>query len=119
MRSGVQPPIGSTWQLGSVSEPRPPVGCSPRVRPFPPRPPPEVPSFVRSLPRYYDLIRLLTRVHARRAAFAFPSRPGTRPGTDETSQVPRKELPHVAQGLRLREVLPMQAIRHGTMLPSH
>jgi hypothetical protein len=25
-----------------VSEPRPPVGCSPRVRPFPPRPPPEV-----------------------------------------------------------------------------
>jgi hypothetical protein len=23
-----------------------------------------------------------------------------------------------AQGLRLREVLPMQAIRHGTMLPS-
>src|SRR5260370_16569632 len=37
-----QPPIGSTWHLGSVSEPRPPVGCSPRVRPFPPRPPPEV-----------------------------------------------------------------------------
>jgi len=29
-------------QLGSVSEPRPPVGCSPRVRPFPPRLPPEV-----------------------------------------------------------------------------
>src|ERR1700732_5011147 len=44
MRSGAQPPIGSTWQLGSVSEPRPPVGCSPRVRPFPPRPPPEVAS---------------------------------------------------------------------------
>src|SRR5450631_3380316 len=42
MRSGAQPPIGSTWYLGSVSEPRPPVGCSPRVRPFPPRPPPEV-----------------------------------------------------------------------------
>src|SRR6266436_3776644 len=42
MRSGAQPPIGSTWHLGSVSEPRPPVGCSPRVRPFPPRPPPEV-----------------------------------------------------------------------------
>src|SRR5258708_7207952 len=38
---GAQPPIGSTWHLGSVSEPRPPVGCSPRVRPFPPRPPPE------------------------------------------------------------------------------
>src|SRR4029077_13828152 len=36
---GVQPPIGSTWLFGSVSEPRPPVGCFPRVRPFPPRPP--------------------------------------------------------------------------------
>src|SRR6266446_5950931 len=35
MRSGAQPPIGSTWHLGSVSEPRPPVGCSPRARPFP------------------------------------------------------------------------------------
>src|SRR5712671_6947225 len=42
MQSGGQPPIKSTWYLGSVSEPRPPVGCSPRVRPFPPRPPPEV-----------------------------------------------------------------------------
>src|SRR6266849_8051384 len=41
MRSGAQPPMGSTWHLGSVSAPRPPVGCSPRVRPFPPRPPPE------------------------------------------------------------------------------
>src|SRR5258708_20277750 len=42
MRSGPKPPIGSTWHLGSVSAPRPPVGCSPRVRPFPPRPPREV-----------------------------------------------------------------------------
>src|SRR5882762_7768616 len=72
----------------------------------------KLPSFVRSLPRYYDLIRLLIRVHARRAAFAFPSRPGTSPGTGETSQVPHKELLHV------RKVLPMQAIRHGTMSPS-
>src|SRR5262249_41639014 len=94
MQSGAQPPIGSTWYLGSVSEPRPPVGCSPRVRPFPPRPPP-LPSFVRSLPRYYGLIRLLIRVHARRAAIAFPSLPGTSPGTGETSQVPRKVLLHV------------------------
>src|SRR5215467_15957452 len=54
-----------------------------------------LPSFVRSLPRYYDLIRLLTHVHARRAAFAFPSRPGTSPGASETSQVPRKKLLHV------------------------
>ena len=42
VRSGAQPPTGSTWQLGSVSEPRPPVGCFPWVRPFPPRPPQEV-----------------------------------------------------------------------------
>src|SRR5258707_12357860 len=42
LRSGAQPPIGSTWYLGSVSEPRPPVSCFPRVRPFPPQPPPEV-----------------------------------------------------------------------------
>src|SRR6266481_1270378 len=55
----------------------------------------KLPSFVRSLPRYYDLIRLLIRVHARRTASAFPSRPGTNPGTGETSQVPRKELLHV------------------------
>src|SRR5713226_406577 len=55
----------------------------------------KLPSFVRSLPRYYGLIRLLIRVHARRAAFAFPSRPGTSPGAGETSQVPRKELLHV------------------------
>src|SRR5215471_15026741 len=87
MRTSAQPPIGSTWQLGSVSEPRPPVGCSPRVRPFPPRPPRKLPSFVRSLPRYYDLIRLLIRVHARRTASAFPSRPGTSPGTGETCRV--------------------------------
>src|SRR6202051_5375857 len=95
MRSGAQPPIGSTSQLGSVSEPRPPVGCSPRVRPFPPRPPPEVAflcSVASSVLRPHPTSH---RVHARRAAFAFPSRPGKRPGTDETSQVPRKELLHV------------------------
>ena len=41
-RSNAQPPVGSTWYLGSMSEPRSPVGCFPRVRPFPPRPPREV-----------------------------------------------------------------------------
>jgi hypothetical protein len=44
---------------------------------------------------HYDLIRLLTHVHARRAASAFPSRPGMSPGADEISQVPRKELLNV------------------------
>jgi hypothetical protein len=95
MQSGAQPPIESTWYLGSVSEPRPPVGCSPGVRPSLQDLRRKLPSFVRSLPRYYGLIRLLIHVHARRAAIAFPSRPGTSPGTDETSQVPRKELLHV------------------------
>ena len=33
MHSSAQPPIESAWCLGSVSEPRPPVGCFPRVRP--------------------------------------------------------------------------------------
>src|SRR5258705_11654841 len=44
LRSGAQPPIGSTWYLASVPEPRPPVSCFPRVSPFPPQPPPEVTS---------------------------------------------------------------------------
>src|SRR5580700_5024576 len=118
MRSGAQPPIGSTWELGSVSEPRPPVGCSPRVRPFPPPPPPEVAFLCSALPRYYDLIRLLIRVHARRAAFAFPSRPGTRPGTGETSQVPRKELLHVHKVSDCARFFPCKPLRHGMMLPS-
>jgi hypothetical protein len=39
-----QPLFGSTRHIGSVSEPRPPNGCSPWVRPFPPRLPPGVAS---------------------------------------------------------------------------
>ena len=95
MPSGAQPPIGSTWQLGSVSGPRPPVGCSPRVRPFPPRPPPEV-AFLCSVAS--SVLRPHPTSHPRACSaygFAFPSRPGTRPGAGETSQVPRKELLHV------------------------
>src|ERR1700680_4118279 len=60
-----------------------------------------------------DLIRLLIRVHARRAAFAFPSRPGTSPGTDETSQVPRKELLHVHKVSDCARFCPCKPIRHG------
>src|ERR1700674_5044445 len=78
----------------------------------------KLPSFVRSLRRYYDLIRLLIRVHARRAAFAFPSRPGTSPGTGETSQVPRKELLHVRKVSDCARFFPCKPLRHGTMLPS-
>src|SRR5712672_3706333 len=112
MRSGAQPPIGSTWHLGSVSEPRPPVGPSLHdLRQ-------KLPSCVRSLPRYYGLIRLLIRVHTRRTAIAFPSRPGTSPGTDETSQVPHKELLHVRKVFDCAEVLPMQANTPWEMLPS-
>src|SRR4030081_2811423 len=42
--SDAQPLFGSTRHFGSVSEPRPPNGCSPWVRPFPPRLPPGVAS---------------------------------------------------------------------------
>src|SRR5215475_2014267 len=95
MQSGAQPPVGSTWHLGSVSEPRPPVGCSPRVRPFPPRSPPEA-AFLCSIAS--SLLRPHPTSHPRTCsacASAFPSRPGTSPGACETSQVPRKELLHV------------------------
>src|SRR5260370_37613589 len=73
----------------------------------------KLPSFVRSLPRYYDLIRLLIRVHARRTASAFPSRPGTSPGTGETSQVPHKELHHVRKAFDCARICPCKPIRHG------
>jgi hypothetical protein len=43
---------------------------------LPSTPPPEVAFLCSVAPRYYGLIRLLIRVHARRAAIAFPSRPG-------------------------------------------
>jgi hypothetical protein len=42
LRSDAPLPLGSTWLLGSASEPRPFVSCFPWVRPFPPRPPLEV-----------------------------------------------------------------------------
>src|SRR5216684_1684556 len=95
MRSGAQPPIGSTWPLGSVSEPRPPVGCSPRVRPFPPRPPPEVAFLCSVLPRYTTSSDFSPAYML--GVWLLPSRAGPAqvPGTGETSQVPRKELPHV------------------------
>src|SRR6267142_2636266 len=57
--SDAQPLFGSTRHFGSVSEPRPPNGCSPWVRPFAPRLPPGVASLVQSLRKYYGLIRLL------------------------------------------------------------
>ncbi|SRR6266436_692033 len=73
----------------------------------------KLPSFVRSLPRYYDLIRLLIRVHTRRTAIAFPSRPGTSPGTGETSQVPHKELLHVRKVSDCARFFPCKPLRHG------
>ena len=114
MRSGAQPPIGSTWHLGSVSEPRPPVGCSPRVRPFPPRLPPEV-AFLCSVassvlwphPTFSSAYML--------GVWLLPSRAGPAqvPGTGETSQVPRKELPHVHKVSDCARFVPCKPIRHG------
>jgi hypothetical protein len=52
------------------------------------------------------------------AAFAFPSRPGTCPGTGETSQVPDNELLHVHKVYDCARFSPCKPIHHGTMLPS-
>src|SRR5258707_7663330 len=118
MRSGAQPPIGSTWHLGSVSEPRPPVGCSPRVRPFPPRPPPEV-AFLCSVAS--SALRPHPPSHPRTYwayGYCLPEPARTSPGTGETSQVPHKELLHVRKVSDCARVFPCKPLRHGTMLPS-
>src|SRR5262245_14392452 len=47
------------------------------------------------LHRYYAAVRLLTCVHAHRAAVAFMGRSGVPPDTDEVSQVPTKGRLHV------------------------
>jgi hypothetical protein len=49
---------------------------------------------------------------------AFPSRPGTSPGTGETSQVPRKERLHVHKVSDCARFFPCKPVRHGMMLPS-
>ena len=68
LRSGAQPPNGSTWLLGS----RPNHGrlsdWSPWVSPSLHDLRWKVPSIVRSFPQYYGLIRLLIHVHTRRVA---------------------------------------------------
>src|SRR5258706_15321164 len=118
MRSGAQPPIGSTWHLGSMSEPRPPVGCSPRVRPFPPRPPPEV-AFLCSVAS--SVLRPHPTSHPRTYSaygYRLPEPARTSPGTGETSQVPHKELLHVRKVFDCARFLPMQATTPWEMLPS-
>jgi hypothetical protein len=117
-QSGAQPPIGSTWQLGSMSEPRPAVGFSPWMRPFPPRRPQEV-AFLCLVAS--SVLRPHSTSHPRTCSacgFAFPSRPGTSPGTGETSQVPREELLHVHKVSDCARFFPCKPVRHGTMLPS-
>src|SRR6202521_5755863 len=114
MRSGAQPPIGSTWQIGSVSEPRPPVGCSPRVRPFPPRPPPEV-AFLCSVAS--SVLRPHPTSHPRTcSSFGFCLHEPVRhalPDTNEASQVPRKELLHVHRAFDCARFFPCKPICHG------
>jgi len=74
---------------------------------------------VRSLRKYYGLIRLLIHVHARRAACRLPEPARhTSPGMNETSQVPRKELLHVHKVSDCARFFPCKPVRHGTMLPS-
>src|SRR5467141_3701247 len=110
---GAQPPIGLTWHLGSVSEPRPPVGCSPRVRPFPPRPPPEV-AFLCSIAS--SVLRPHPTSHPRTCSaygFCLPEPARTSPGTGETSQVPHKELHHVRKAFDCARFCPCKPIRNG------
>jgi len=84
--------------------------CSPRVGGPSLHDSPEVATpLFDSLPRYYTLIRLLIALHARQYGFCLPEPARTSPCTGETSQVPYKELTTCNEGLRLREVLPMQA----------
>src|SRR5450631_1710374 len=66
--------------------------------------------FVRPLLGYYDPVRILTGVHAHRSAIAFMNRPSLPVRT--RMRLPRFRAKNfsTAQGLRLREVLPMQAI---------
>src|SRR3979409_2805401 len=79
-----------------VASSGPPNGCSPWVRPFPPRPPPGVasPCSVAS-----QVLWPHPTSHPRTcsACGLSPSRagPAHEPGMDETSRVPRKELLHV------------------------
>src|ERR1700681_3498198 len=113
MRSGAQPPIGSTWYLGSVSEPRPPVGCFPRVRPFPPRPPQEV-AFLCSVAS--SVLRPHPTSHPRTCSacgYCLPEPARHKSGTGETSQVPRKELLHVHKVSDCARFVPCKPIRHG------
>jgi hypothetical protein len=70
--SGAHPPFRSTQRSGSESGLRRPGGCFLWLRPFPPDLRRRLPSFVRSLHRYYGPIRLLIHVHARRAACGLP-----------------------------------------------
>jgi hypothetical protein len=66
-----------------------------------------------------DALRILVcRNQARmsregRGRDAFPSRPATSPGTDETSQVPHKELLHVRKVSDCARFCPCKPLRHG------
>ena len=58
-------------------------------------------------------------LHARRPACRLPEPARhTRPGMDETSQVPRNELLHVHKVSDCARFFPCKPVRHGTMLPS-
>src|SRR5712672_608095 len=67
----------------------------------------------------HGLAGLLRSIRFQRVRLvAFPNRPGTSPGTGETSQVPRKELLHVHKVSDCARFFPCKPIRHETMLLS-
>src|SRR6266404_697700 len=91
----------------------PPVGWSLRVRPFPPRPPPEV-AFLCSVAS--SVLRPHPTSHPRTCSaygYCLPEPARTSPGTGETSQVPHKELLHVRKVSDCARVFPCKPLRHG------
>jgi hypothetical protein len=68
--------------------------------------------------RTYGPVRILIRVHVHRSAVAFMNRPGLPARARmRLARFRAKNFPR-AQGLRLREVRPIQAITRWGMLPS-
>src|SRR5216684_7005951 len=91
----------------------PNLGCSPRVRPFPPRPPPEV-AFLCSVAS--SVLRPHPTSHPRTYSaygYCLPEPARTSPGTGETSQVPHKELLHVRKVSDCARFFPCKPLRHG------
>jgi hypothetical protein len=94
--SGAHPPFRSTQRSGSESGLRRLDGCSPWLRPFPPRPPPEV-ALLCSVASSVLWPHPTSHPRACSACGLWPSRADSNQGSgmDEISQVPYKGRLHV------------------------